>query len=178
MPVQVALLRGINLGPSRRVAMADLRELLTARGHAGVRTHLQSGNVLLESDLPPQRLARELEAQIADGLGVEVQVAVRTRDELADVVARNPLAGVADDPRRLQVSFLEEEPSAEAIAALEAVTAAPERFAVSGREIYAWHPNGIHASPLAKALGGRALGVPATARNWNTVTKLLDLADA
>jgi uncharacterized protein (DUF1697 family) len=173
---RIALLRSVNLGRSRRVSMAELRELLDDHGYAGVRTHQQSGNVVLTSDAPPKRLERELAALIEAELGLkEARVAVRTRDELADVIARNPLAEVADDPRRLQVSFFSSPPGAGVIARLEEATAEPERFAVSGREIYAWHPNGINDSPLAKALGHPRLG--ATARNWNTVTKLLALAD-
>ncbi|MGH2945729.1 MAG: DUF1697 domain-containing protein [Solirubrobacteraceae bacterium] len=176
MARQIALLRGINLGPSRRVAMGELRELLNGLGYGDVRTLLQSGNVVLTSDLEPERLARALEQQIAAGLGVSAAVVVRTRDELADVVERNPLGAVATDPRRYQVSFLSGEPDPEAVREIEAVDVAPERFAVSGREIYAWHPDGIQRSPLVKLLSEQRLGVTATARNWSTVTKLLALA--
>ena len=101
---------------------------------------------------------------------------VRTARELAGVVERNPFAGVADDPKRYQVSFLSAKPEAAVVRALEAADVAPEQVAVSGREIYAWHPEGIQRSPLAKLLTDKKLGVTATARNWNTVTKLLELA--
>jgi uncharacterized protein (DUF1697 family) len=175
---QIALLRGINLGSARRVAMADLRELLAERGYGDVKTHLQSGNVVLSSDLPPDRLAEELEQALAERLGLEIPVIVRTRDELAAVIERDPLGDVADDPKRYQVNFLSAEPDAEAVRALEAQDLAPERCVVSGREIYAWHANGIQKSPLAKLLTDGRLGVTATARNWNTVTNLLELADA
>jgi uncharacterized protein (DUF1697 family) len=174
---QIALLRGINLGSARRVAMGDLRALLAERGYRAARTHLQSGNVVLDSDLPPERLARELEEAIGAGLGVETPVIVRTRDELAAVVDGDPLAGVADDPRRYQVSFLSAAPEPEVVRALEGADLAPERVAVVGREVYAWHANGIQRSPLARLLTDARLGVTATARNWNTVTKLLELAD-
>src|SRR5512144_1900543 len=142
MARQIALLRGINLGPHRRVAMGDLRSLLAAAGYADVRTHLQSGNVVLTSDAAPDDLARDLERRIAAGLGVDAGVVVRTRDELADVVARDPLRSVVDDPRRYQVTFLSGEPEPDAVRELERVAVAPERIVVSGREIYAWHPNG------------------------------------
>jgi uncharacterized protein (DUF1697 family) len=178
MTRHIALLRGINLGPSRRVAMADLRELLEERGYGDVRTHLQSGNVLLSSDLPPDRLADELQRAMAAKLGIDIPVIVRTRDELAAVIERDPLGDVVDDPKRYQVNFLSAEPDPEAVRALEAQDLAPERFVVSGREVYAWHANGIQKSPLAKLLTDGRLGVTATARNWNTVTKLLELADA
>jgi uncharacterized protein (DUF1697 family) len=178
MPRQIALLRGINLGSHKRVGMGPLRELLVRLGYGDVRTYLQSGNVVLTSPASPERLQRELEQQIAEELGLETRVLVRTRDELADVIERDPLAGVADNPRRYQVSFLSAEPDAEVVRELGRVDVAPERFVVSGREIYTWHPDGIQRSKLNKVLSDRSLGVVATARNWNTVTKLLALADA
>jgi uncharacterized protein (DUF1697 family) len=177
MARQIALLRGINLGANRRVAMGRLRELLAELGYGDVRTYLQSGNVVLTSPASPERLQREIEQQIAKQLGLETQVLVRTRDELADVIERDPLAGVADNPKRYQVSFLSAEPDAEVVRELGRVDVAPERFVVSGREIYTWHPDGIQRSQLNKVLSDTRLGVTATARNWNTVTKLLALAD-
>jgi uncharacterized protein (DUF1697 family) len=173
---QVAFLRGINLGSRRRVSMAELRGLLAGHGHDNVRTHLQSGNVVLESKLPPARLGRALEEQIAAGLGMDVQVIVRTRAELAKVVERDPLGDVATDPARYLVSFLSAKPKPSVVREFAAVEVAPERFVVSGREIYAWHPGGIQGSQLAKLLSEQRLGVAVTARNWNTVAKLLALA--
>ena len=175
---QIVLLRGINLGSRNRVAMPALRELLAAAGLDDVRTYLQSGNVVLSSKLPPERLARECRRQISGGLGLDIDVVVRTRDELAAVVRQNPLRKVADNPKRYQVSFLESEPKAEVVDRLAAATAESERFVVDGREIYAWHPEGIGRSKLWSLLAGKALGVTATARNWTTVMKLLELADA
>jgi uncharacterized protein (DUF1697 family) len=175
----IALLRGINLGPSRRIAMGELRSLLSERGYGPVRTHLASGNVLLHSDAAPEELARELEQQLADAFAFDVPVVVRSREELADVVSRNPLGTpAAADPRRYQVTFLSQAPSADLVARIDAAATAPEQVAVSGREVFAWHPAGIISSPLAKLLAGPRLGVPATARNWNTVTALLRLADS
>lgn len=176
MTTKIALLRGINLGSSRRVAMADLRDLLTKLGYGDVRTYLQSGNLVLTSDSPSDRLARELEEQIATNLGVDTKVIVRTRDELADVIERDPLADVVEDPKRYQVSFLSAEPDERPLRELAALDVTPEQFVVSGREIYAWHPDGIQRSQLAAALSDKRLGVTVTARNWNTVTKLLALA--
>ena len=116
-------------------------------------------------------------AQLLDGLGMEVPVIVRTRDEIAGVVRRNPLSDVADDPKRLQVSFLASQPAPAVVRELSSIDVAPERMVLSGREVYAWHPDGIQSSPLARLLSERRLGVTATARNWTTVTKLLELAD-
>ena len=177
MAVRVALLRGINLGPNRRVPMGDLRDLLSGAGYGDVRTYVQSGNLVLTSRLSADRLERELARHILSGFGIDTPVIVRTRDELAAVVALNPLGKVAEDPKRYQVSFLSAEPAAEAIDAIAAVDVAPEQFAHHGREIYAWHPQGVHGSALAKLISDRRLGVTVTARNWNTVTTLLAMAD-
>ena len=176
MPRHVALLRAINLGSRNRVSMAALRELLTEHGHGDVRTLLQSGNVVLTSRLSPARLERELQRQIADGLGVDTPVIVRTRDELAAVIEADPLGDAADDPKRYQVTFLAEEPDPEVARELSEADVAPERIAVVGREVYTWHPDGIQRSKAARLSGDRRLP-PGTARNWSTVTKLLELAD-
>jgi uncharacterized protein (DUF1697 family) len=176
MATQIALLRGVNLGASRRVRMEALRELLTGHGHANVRTYVQSGNVVLDSTARPKQLERTLERQLAAGLGFEVDVFVRTRAELARVLERNPLAGTATDPSRYLVTFLRAAPAAKLVAQLRAVDLAPEQLAVSGREIYSWHPDGVGRSELAKRLSERSLGMTATARNWKTIEKLLVLA--
>jgi len=174
---RIALLRGINLGSHRRVDMAALRDLLAGLGYRDVRTFLQSGNVVFTSRESPVRLQRDLEKQIAAELGIDVQALVRTRDELADVVEQNPLEDVAHNPSRYLVSFLSAKPAAKVVRDLATVDVTPEQFVVSGREIYAWHPDGVQRSRLGKLLSEERLGVTATARNWNTVTKLLALAD-
>jgi uncharacterized protein (DUF1697 family) len=156
--------------------MADLRELLDGQGYKDVRTHLQSGNVVLSSTLSPRQLERTLERQLAEGFGFDISVLVRTRAELAKVVERNPLRKVATDGSRHVVSFLSRRLPAAVARELEAADVAPERVAISGREIYAWYPNGIQRSPLGKLLDDSRLGVVSTARNWNTVVKLLELA--
>jgi uncharacterized protein (DUF1697 family) len=177
MARQIALLRGINIGPNKRIAMPELRELLTGHGYGDVKTYVQSGNVVLTSKLSPAKLEAKLEQHIADDLGLDVKVVARTRDELADVIARDPLGDVADNPKRYQVTFLSGELDPERAAELEKLYVEPESVVVSGREVYAWHPDGVGRSELAKMLGSKKLGVTATSRNWNTVLKLLELAD-
>jgi uncharacterized protein (DUF1697 family) len=176
---QIVLLRGINIGARRRVAMPALRERLTGAGLGDVRTYVQSGNVVLDSDLSPEQLARLCERQIAEGFGFDVPVIVRTRDELGEVVERNPLGKVANDPKRYQVSFLSAELDPGSVATLEEYVGENERFVAIGRELYAWHPDGVARSKLWNKLAGQGLGadVTATARNWTTVTKLLEMAD-
>jgi uncharacterized protein (DUF1697 family) len=174
---QIVLLRGINLGPHNRVAMPALRELLTGAGFENVRTYVQSGNVVLETRRKPAGVAEACEELIAAELGLDIAVVVRTRDELAEVVLRNPLGDVADNPKRYQVSFLESEPDPKVVDKLAGLTVDGERMEAIGREIYAWHPAGVARSKLWAGLAGKGLGVKATARNWTTVTALLQMAD-
>jgi uncharacterized protein (DUF1697 family) len=177
MNKRILLLRGINIGPNRRVAMPKLREALAAAGRKDVETYVQSGNVVVSSRKSPDNLARETQRAIADEFGFDVDVVARTRDELADVVKRNPLGDVADNPKRYQVSFLSEQPDPDVVADLAKLALESERLVADGRELYAWHPEGVARSKLWAALAGKKLGVTATARNWTTVTTLLEMAD-
>jgi uncharacterized protein (DUF1697 family) len=173
---RIALLRGINLGSRKRVAMPALRELLGDAGFERVGTYVQSGNVVLASSTEPGKLERRLEQLLKEKLGFEVEVIVRTGEELAGVVKLNPLAKVAVEPKRYQVTFLAQELDPERLEALAALAAAGERFAAHGRELYAWHPDGVARSKLWAKLGSTGLGVKATSRNWTTVTTLLEMA--
>lgn len=169
----VALLRGINLGPRNRIAMPALRDVLGAAGFADVRTYVQSGNLVVSSDADPPELERELERLIAEQFGVEAAVVVRTGRELAEVVERNPLAEVAVEPKRYQVTFLAESLGPDQVQQLAALATGAERLCARGRELYAWHPEGVARSKLWAKLGSKGLGVKATSRNWATVTTLL-----
>jgi uncharacterized protein (DUF1697 family) len=173
----VAFLRGINLAGKRRVSMAALREALEEAGHENVQTLLQSGNVVLTSRRKPASLERDLARELRKAFGFDISVLVRTRDQLAAVIARDPFAAEADDPARYQVSFLSDKPAAGRAKELEQAAVEPERVAVHGREVYAWHPGGVGRSELAKLITARRLGVEVTARNWRTITRLLELAD-
>jgi uncharacterized protein (DUF1697 family) len=174
----IVLLRGINLGARNRISMPELRAALEEAGYNDVRTYLQSGNVVLTSKASATKVARECERLIADRFGLDIDIVVRTRNELAKVVERNPLKRVAKNPKRYQVSFLESKPAPKLVRELEDVAVAREEVVRIGREIYAWHPDGVARSKLWARLAGKDLGVTATARNWTTVTKLLELADA
>lgn len=177
MPTQIVLLRGINLGSRNRIAMPQLRDALTEAGFDGVKTYLQSGNVVFSSKGSADQVARKCERLIAEEFGLDIPVVTRTRAQLAKVVERDPLGKVAVDPKRYQVSFLTSKLSAEVIRKLEAAAVPSEQFVVEGREVYAWHPKGVARSKLWTLLAGKGLGVTATARNWTTVTSLLALAD-
>jgi len=173
----IVLLRGINLGSTNRVAMPNLRSALADAGFEDVATYVQSGNVVLSSSDSAAKVGRAVERLIEKEFGLEIPVVVRTRAQVAAVVKRNPLGKVAKNPKRYQVSFLEKKPTAALMRKLEAVAAPTERVVSAGREIYAWHPEGVVRSKLWAALAGKDLGVTATARNWTTVTTLLELAD-
>jgi uncharacterized protein (DUF1697 family) len=170
----VALLRGINLGKARQVDMPRLREVLTARGHEGVRTHLRSGNVVLDSSLTEAELAADLTETISAAFGFDVPVVVRTGEELAAVVTGDPFATVATDPARYLVTFMAEPPERARVDALPAADGG--EFLVRGRELYLWLPDGIQGTPLASWTWDRLLARPGTARNWNTVVRLAELA--
>jgi uncharacterized protein (DUF1697 family) len=177
MTRHVVLLRGINLGSRNRISMPELRKLLEDGGFDDVTTYVQSGNVVLSSTKKADSVRREVERLISRELGLDVDVVVRSRAELAKVVERDPLGKVARNPKRYQVSFLAAKPPAGLKSKLAAAAAEQERFAIHGREVYAWHPDGVARSKLWALLAGRDLGVTATSRNWTTVTKLLELAD-
>ncbi len=174
---QIVLLRGINIGPRNRIAMPTLRELLTDAGFEDVRTYVQSGNIVLRSKLKPAKLEQECERMIKAEFGLEIPVVVRTRAELAAVVKRNPLAKVAENHKRYQVSFLSAPLAPEVVDKLTAAVVAPEQVVFDGREIYSWHAEGVARSKLWNAVASKGLGVKATARNWTTVTTLLEMAD-
>jgi uncharacterized protein (DUF1697 family) len=171
----VALLRGINVGKARQVSMPRLTEILDARGHGNVRTHLRSGNVVLDSPLGEAELAADVETAIEGEFGFAVPVVVRTGAEIAAVVAGDPFASVATDPARYLVTFLPGKPAAKDVAALPPVEGGGE-YLVRGRELYLWLPDGIANTPIAAWKWDKLLGVAGTGRNWNTVTRLAELA--
>jgi len=170
----VALLRGINVGRAHQLGMPRLTELLTGRGYGNVRTHLRSGNVVLDSDLSEAELAADLSGAIEEEFGFDVPVVVRTGAEIAAVVAGDPFATVATDPARYLVTFLPEPPAAAAVDALPPADSG--EYLVRGRELYLWLPDGIANTPLAGWKWDRLLGVAGTGRNWNTVRKLAELS--
>jgi uncharacterized protein (DUF1697 family) len=175
VPVYVALLRGINLGAKRRLAMADLRELLEGLGCDEVRTHLQSGNAVLRATGSAAALKKKLEAALATHCGFDVEVVIRTKAQLDKVIAQNPFKDEASDNARYLVVFLEKAPPAAWRGRIDAGDYEPDEAAVHGKEIYLWLPSGVQNSKLAREATGKGVGA-ATARNWNVVTKLAELA--
>jgi uncharacterized protein (DUF1697 family) len=178
MARQIALLRAVNVGGHNKVPMARLRELMEELGYRDVSTYVQSGNVVFTAtERPGQRVAARLEKQFAAEFGFEIDVIVRTRDELADIIAANPVGDVATDPAKQLVYFLAEEIDDDRLEGIDAGDVAPEVCVMAGREIHLWTPAGFTESKVRKVLTDKRLGVPATTRNWRTVKKLLELAD-
>jgi uncharacterized protein (DUF1697 family) len=179
MKTYVALLRGINVGGHNKVPMADLRDLLAKQGCADVRPLLQSGNLVFRSDARPMtQIERLLEAELHKRLALQIDFFVRTAEEWATLVARNPFPEEAErDPSHFVAVLFKEAPSAAKVKELTAAIMGPEVVCVRGREAYIVYPEDIGHSRLTNALIERKLGTRATARNWNTVLKLNALAN-
>jgi uncharacterized protein (DUF1697 family) len=173
-----ALLRGINVGGNKMLAMADLRALLAGLGYADVTTYLQSGNAVFSCpDQPPPALAAAIEERVARELSMRLRVMIRTGSELADVVSRSPLPDGPENPARFFVAFLSAVPDPAAVRDMEHQAFGADRIWISGAEAYLWCPNGSADSPLTKGIIDKRLGVTTTSRNWNTVTKLVSLVN-
>jgi len=178
MPMQIALLRAINVGGRAPVAMADLRDLLTHLGLLEPQSLLQSGNLVFRSG-PGTRadLERLLETGAEKRLGLRTDFFVRTAAQWKAVVSSNPFRREAErDPSHLLVMFLKDTADASSVERLQAAITGPEVVRADGRQLYIVYPNGIGRSRLTGALIEKKLGSRGTARNWNTVLKLAALA--
>lgn len=170
MATHVALIRGINVGRAKRVAMADLRALVSDLGYGDVRTLLNSGNVVFTGRAKPDPAPR-IQKGLEERLGVSARVMSLTAEELDAVVDANPLVDEADDPSRLMVAFLADPADTERLEPLATQDWAPEAIALGPRAAYLWCPNGVAKSVLNKSVT-QAVDAEITARNWTTVTKL------
>ncbi len=178
MPTWIVLLRGVNVGGANRLAMADLRSLVTALGHTDVVTYIQSGNIVLNSSRSDRaRLAAEICAGIEEAHGLSVSAVVRTPDELRQSLANIPFLGEVDAARVL-ITFLSGAPRADDAARLEPDRFLPDRFELRGSDLYGYYPNGAGRSKMTLDYFEKRLGVRGTARNLNTVAKLIELAGA
>lgn len=175
---QVALVRGINVGRAKRIAMADLRALFESLGYRDVKTLLNSGNVVFTvPGTGRTNPAARIEKAMAERLGVSARVTVIGAKEIAAAVAENPLLNVAGDPSRLLVTVLNDPADRTRLEPLAQQDWAPDALAVGKRVAYLWCATGILDSRLAAAVN-RALGDRATARNWATMLKLEALVEA
>ncbi|MET8579824.1 DUF1697 domain-containing protein [Streptomyces collinus] len=178
MTTYAALLRGINVGGARKVPMADLRTLMTGLGYDGVRTHLQSGQAVFTAGGGDEdSLAAELARAVEERFGFPVDVIVRDHAYLRAVVAGCPFPAAGLEPRQLHVTYFSAPVTAERFASIDPGAHLPEEFRLGDRCLYLYAPDGVGRSKLAEALSRPRIGkgLIATSRNWNTVTKLVEL---
>lgn len=178
MPVLISLLRGINVGGNKKIKMAELKALYEALGFSNVRTLLQSGNVVFESENDnPEQVTGQIEAGIMERFGFESKIIMRTRDQLQAVIAHHTFSEVQlAEPGKLLIAFLKSEPNAQQVEALREAHTGPEIIHHRGSELYIYYPDGMGRSKLDNTFIERRLKTTSTGRNWNTVNKLLALA--
>jgi uncharacterized protein (DUF1697 family) len=179
MAVIISMLRGVNVGGHNMIKMDALRELYQSLKLRDPRTYVQSGNVVFRTDERDLvQLARRIENGIERSFHFRPDVIVRTTSELRDAIARNPFAtrrGI--EASKLLVTFLASDPDADAREKVLKVKADPEELNISGREVYIYYPAGMGRSKLSWIAIANALKTTGTGRNWNSVTKLLEIAE-
>jgi uncharacterized protein (DUF1697 family) len=176
MATWVVLLRGINVGGANRLAMADLRTLMTDLGHSDASTYIQSGNVIMTSSRSDRAaMAAEISAGIERAHCLTVSAVLRTPVELQAALAVNPFTTESEGSRVL-ITFLSDNPAPGDAASLEPDRFVPDRFELRGAELYAHYPNGAGRSKMNLDYFEKRLGVRGTARNLNTVAKLIELS--
>lgn len=180
MPVIISMLRGVNVGGHNMIKMDALRALYESLGLRDAQTYVQSGNVVFRTQAKdPASLPKKIEDGIERGFGFRPSVIVRTASEMRDVIAGNPFAkrdGI--EPGKLVVTFLAGDPGPEARAKALGIKVGPEELRIGGRELYIYYPDGMGRSKLSLPLIEKTLKTAGTARNWNTVTKLLEIAES
>jgi uncharacterized protein (DUF1697 family) len=175
MNTYIALLRGI--GGNYTFPMKGLVELLEGMGLSDVKTYIQTGNAIFRSkEMGPSELSERISAGIEDRYGFAPHVIILTPEELREAVASNPYPEATSEPRTLHLTFLASTPEDPDLAALERLRKDNERFTLEGRTFYFHAPDGVGRSKLFARIE-RSLGVPATARNWRTVSRLAEMVD-
>lgn len=179
MAVIVAMLRGVNVSGHNMIKMEALRALCESLGLRDAQTYLQSGNVVFRTkERNLVALAKSIEDAIERSLGFRPAVIVRTTAEIRGAIAKNPFAkrrGI--EPSKLLVTFLVDDPSAEGRDKVLKIKADPEELFIDGREVYIYFPKGMARPKLSWSTIGKMLGTTGTGRNWNSVTKLLEMAE-
>jgi len=177
--VAISMLRGINVGGHKSIKMEALRAMYESLGLRDVHTYVQSGNVVFRTAVRDlASLAKRIESKIEQTFGFRPAVIIRTPSELRETIRRNPFtkrSGI--EPGKLVVTFLTADPSPEARVKMLSLKTDPEELRMEGREVFVYYPNGMGRSKLSPALIEKTLKMPGTGRNWNTVTKLLEMAE-
>ena len=177
MQTFIALLRAVNVGGTGKIAMADLRALLTDLGYRNAETYIQSGNAVFDANGNTENITRDLASALEKHMGAQVGVIIRTNDDLSKVIAENPFAAeAAADGARVHACFLAGPAPDGARTVLDGIVAKyparRDRFHLTGHTLYLHLPEGAADTKFSGKPLDRALGVIATARNWNTVLKL------
>lgn len=167
----IALLRGVNVGRAKRIAMADLRKLVESLGYTDVRSLLNSGNIVFDASVTADEAAAAIDDALVLRLGIVARVFVLDRDAICAIVDDNPLIEVAHDHSRLFAFFLPGEAERAVAACLCGQGWAPDMVAMGRHAAYVWCPDGMLDSAAAAAFG-KQLGDATTSRNWNTMKKL------
>lgn len=178
MPIYVAMLRGINVSGHNTMKMEELRASFGALGFRGVKTYVQSGNVIFEAAKgSATKLSAQIGARIQRDYGFRISIVVKTPKELENVIKNNPFAKLKSvDPSKLHVTFLAEPATKDALRKLEALALGPDQIRVDGSEIYLHCPDGYGRTKLSNAAIERVLSVTATTRNWKTVNTIFEMA--
>ena len=180
MPVLISMLRGVNVGPHNRIKMDVLRALYESLQFEDPRTYVQSGNVIFRTkEKPTPQLSKKIKAAIERECGCNPEVILRTTEELRKTVSANPFAKRRDvEPGKLLITFLSAEPGREAQATLDNLNKShPEELHLKGRELFIYFPDGAGRSKLPWSSVEKLFKVTGTARNWNSVTKMLEIAE-
>ena len=179
MPVLISMLRGVNVGPHNRIKMEILRSVYESLGLEDPRTYVQSGNVIFRTkERNLVQLAKKIEDAIEKKCKCRPGVILRTTDEFRKTIAATPFADRSElDPGKILITFLAAEPPKETLANLAKFEKYPEELHLKGRELYIYFPNGAGKSKLPWSSVEKLFTVTGTARNWNSVTKMLTMAD-
>ena len=179
MTTYVAILRGINVSGHKVIKMESLRAAFEEMGFAHVKTYVQSGNVIFETNEPPASLAAKIERKILDEFGFDVPVLTKSSKEMIEIVKRNPfLKDGSIDQSKLHVTFLSDDPPRNALELLTPLAAGAEQARIVGRAVYLYCPNGYGNTRLTNTVIEKKLSCRATTRNWATTNKLLEMAGA
>ncbi len=179
MPVLISMLRGVNLGAHNRIKMDALRAVYESLKLENPRTYVQSGNVIFRTKAKnTAALAKKIENAVESKFGFRSEIVLRTAEEMRKAIAASPFAGRRDmEPGKLLVTFLAADPGSEAPAMLRSLKGYPEELHLLGRELYIYFPNGAGLSKLPWSSLAKMLKTTGTARNWNSVLKMLEIAE-
>jgi uncharacterized protein (DUF1697 family) len=176
----IAMLRAVNVGGHNKIKMEELRALCVSLKLGDPVTYVQSGNVIFsaaERDLA--KLGKGIEDAIEKKCGFRPDAILRNAEEMKEAIARNPFSERKNiDPGKLLVMFLSRDPGPQARSGLRKIRTEPEELQIEGREVYIYFPNGMGRPKMSWAAVNKALGVPGTGRNWNSVTRMLAMAES